>query len=184
MAVIFGVVCVCLTIRQNVWCWPTGLVQVILFIYIFYEVRLYSDLILHVIYVGLSIYGWVHWVKGGQGGQPLPVTRMTRLEGNGWLASVLVGAALWGAIMAAWTNAAAPYPDSFTTVASLAAQWLMARKKLESWLFWISVDVVAIGVYVYKALYLTAGLYAVFLVLACLGYTSWRKAFITRQAQA
>ena len=65
VAVVFGVACVWLTIRQSIWCWPTGLVQVFLYIFIFYEVKLYSDLILHVIYVGLQIYGWQHWLRGG-----------------------------------------------------------------------------------------------------------------------
>ena len=79
--------------------------------------------------------------------------------------------------MKSFTDAAVPYADAFTTVTSLVAQWLMARKRLESWWFWIAVDVVAIGVYFYKQLYLTTGLYAVFLVLATIGFFAWRKGF-------
>jgi len=93
----------------------------------------------------------------------------------GWLLLGLAGTAVWGFLMNRYTDAAAPYPDAFTTVMSLIAQWLMARKKLESWGFWIAVDVVAIGVYFYKDLYMTAGLYAVFLVLATIGFFEWRK---------
>lgn len=77
--------------------------------------------------------------------------------------------------MATYTDAAAPYADAYVVVTSLIAQWLMARKKIESWFFWISVDVVAIGVYLYKSLYVTTGLYSVFLFMAITGYFAWRK---------
>lgn len=177
-AVVFGFLCVVLTIRQNIWCWPTGLVQVVLYIVIFYEVRLYSDLILHVIYVGLSLYGWYHWLHGGRDHGALVVTRLSPGARALWVGVVLLGTLGWGYGMATCTDAALPYGDAFTTVASLAAQWLMARKRLESWLFWIAVDVVAIGIYWVKDLQLTAGLYAAFLVLAVLGLFEWRRAYL------
>jgi nicotinamide mononucleotide transporter len=177
IAVLFGLACVLLTIRQNIWCWPTGLVQVLLFIVIFYRVRLYSDLILHVIYVFMQIYGWYYWLHGSEARNRLPVTRMRPLILAGWILTAVAGTMLWGYLMARYTNAAAPLADAFTTVASLIAQWLMARKKLESWCFWISVDIVAIGIYLYKDLYLTTGLYAVFFVLATIGFFEWRKSY-------
>jgi len=79
--------------------------------------------------------------------------------------------------MQRFTDASLPYPDAFTTVASLFAQWLLARKKLESWYFWIAVDIVAIVVYWYKQLYLTTGLYAIFLVLAIIGFFTWKNSY-------
>ena len=79
--------------------------------------------------------------------------------------------------MKKYLGAAAPYADAFTTVASIIATYLMAKKRLECWIFWITVDVVAIGVYLYKDLLITSGLYAVFLVLATLGYRQWRKSY-------
>lgn len=174
-AAVFGLICVWLTIRQNIWCWPTGLIQVVLYIFIFYHVKLYSDLILHVVYVVLQIYGWYHWLHGGQSRGGLPVSTLTYRAKIAWLFVVIAGAAAWGYLMATFTDAAIPYGDAFTTVASLAAQWLMARKRIESWFFWIAVDVVAIGIYWYKNLVLTAGLYAVFLVLATIGLLAWRQ---------
>ncbi len=167
--------------RQNIWCWPTGLVQVSLYIVIFYQVKLYSDLILHVIYVFLQIYGWHHWLKGGRERDMLPVSILARQALVAWLLVVATGTVGWGYLMATHTDAAVPYGDAFTTVASLVAQWLMARKRLESWLFWISVDVIAIGIYAYKQLYLTSGLYAVFLVLATLGWFAWRRSWLDQQ---
>jgi nicotinamide mononucleotide transporter len=175
IAVVFGLICVWLTIRQNIWCWPTGLVQVALYIIIFYRVKLYSDLILHVIYVVMQIYGWYHWLHGGKNQGLLPVSILPSAARLVWPSVAIVGTVVWGYLMATFTDASVPYGDAFTTVASLIAQWLMARKRLESWFFWISVDVVAIGIYWYKGLILTSGLYAVFLVLATMGLFAWRK---------
>jgi nicotinamide mononucleotide transporter len=178
VAVFFGFLCVWLTIKENIWCWPAGLVQVTLFIYIFYEVKLYSDLILHVIYVFVQFYGWYHWLYGGRDRGPLAVTRLGRRGQLGWPALVVFGFLLWGYLMASHTDAALPYADAFTTVASLVAQWLMARKKLESWLFWILVDLVAIGIYWSKGLYMTSGLYLAFLIMATIGFLVWRNSWL------
>ncbi|MBN1911163.1 MAG: nicotinamide mononucleotide transporter [Pirellulales bacterium] len=178
-AVFFGLLCVWLTVRQNILCWPTGLVQVVLYLVIFYRVKLYSDLILHVIYVVLQVYGWYHWLHGGKDRNNLPVSRLGKTATLVWSVIGISGTVVWGYTMASLTDAAIPYGDAFTTVTSLIAQWLMARKRLESWLFWIAVDVIAIGIYFQKDLLLTSGLYTVFLVLATLGYITWRKSLNT-----
>lgn len=175
IAVLFGLLCVWLTIRQSVWCWPAGLVQVALYIYIFYSVKLYSDVILHVVYVGLQIYGWHHWLHGSSGRSPLPVTRMPSAVTAVWIAIVVVGTVVWGYGMGSMTDASVPYGDAFTTATSLCAQWLMARKRLESWLFWIAVDVAAVAIYFYKGLLLTSVLYGVFFFMALVGFVCWRR---------
>ena len=184
IAAVCGLLCVWLTVRQNVLCWPTGLVQVVLYIGVFYQARLYSDLILHVVYVIMQVYGWYHWIHGGRERTELKVTI---LPIPALLAWILIGAAAtvpWGYSMATYTDAAAPYADAFIAATSLIAQWLMARKKLESWQFWIAVDIVAIAVYFYKDLYITTGLYSVFLVLAVLGYFQWRKTIAPQSVPA
>jgi len=175
IAVVCGLLCVWLTIRQNIWCWPIGLIQVALYIVIFYQVKLYSDLVLHVVYVALQVYGWWHWLHGGRDRGQLQVSSLSLRGFAGWIALLLVGTFMWGWGMASLTDASVPYWDAFTTVASLIAQWLMTRKRLESWIFWIAVDIVAIGVYAYKSLLLTSGLYAVFLVMAIMGLLAWRR---------
>lgn len=175
VAVVFGVICVVLTVRRNIWCWPTGLVQVVLFIVIFYQAKLYSDLILHVVYVVMQFYGWHQWLHGSETRGVLPVSVLNKPSRVAWPLVVVGGTVGWGFVMAKYTDASVPYGDAFTTVASLVAQWLLAKKKLESWLFWIAVDVIAIGIYFYKELYLTSGLYAVFLVLATIGFFAWRQ---------
>jgi nicotinamide mononucleotide transporter len=178
IAVVFGFVCVWLTVKENIYCWPTGLIQVILYIFIFYHVQLYSDLILQIIYVIMQIYGWYHWLHGGKNKTELSVSRLKYTELYGWIFSGIIISGIWGYLMRTYTNAAAPYCDAFIAAMSLIAQWLMARKKLESWFFWIAIDVMAVGVYFYKQLYMTTGLYFVFFILAITGFIEWRKTFV------
>jgi len=182
VAVVFGVCAVALTIRQSLWCWPAGLVQVSLYVYVFYEARLYSDMVLHVIYVMLQIYGWYHW-RHGASGKTLPVSRLSAVEAAGWTAVIVVTAVIWGEGMIRYTNAAAPRADAFIAAASLVAQYLLAIKKIENWIIWIVVDIVAIAVYWSRDLQLTTGLYAIFLVLCVLGLIEWRRSYVRTDAE-
>jgi len=181
VAVAFGIAGVALTVRQNPWCWPLGIVNVSLFALLFWRARLYADAGLQLVYVGLCVYGWWAWVRGarggeGQGSAPLAVSRVTSrtalaLGGLGVLVALVLGATLKRA-----TDGDLPYWDAGTTAFSLVAQWMQARKWLENWALWIAVDLVYVGMYVAKGLALTAGLYAVFVLLAVLGHREWSKA--------
>jgi len=180
IATIFGLLCVYLTVKQNNWCWPTGLVQVILYTYIFYSVKLYSDSILQVIYIPMQIYGWYYWLHGGKDKKEAPVTKIT-YKFWAYMILFITGLTLaWGTMMGKYFGAACPIPDAFIVMTSLFAQWLLSKKKLEAWYLWIAVDIVAIGVYFYKHLYITTGLYTVFLVLAISGLIAWRRSYIRR----
>ncbi|MEQ8819305.1 MAG: nicotinamide riboside transporter PnuC [Sumerlaeia bacterium] len=181
-ATIFGLLCVWLTIRQNIWCWPTGLAMVVLYVYIFWNAKLYSDMGLQVIYIGLQIYGWWFWLHGGRDRGRAPVRIIPAAWMAGWIGTGLVGMVLLGTVMSRTTDASLPYWDAATTVLSLIAQWLMGRKVLQSWLFWIAVDVLAIGIYLVKGLHQTSVLYAVFLVMATLGFFAWRRAMASGEA--
>jgi nicotinamide mononucleotide transporter len=172
-AVVFGLLSVAFTIRQSIWCWPTGLVNVILYVAIFYQARLYSDVVLQLIYVPLQLYGWWHWLRGRQTQNELPVTRLTPAAMAIWAAVAAILIAADGFIMHRYFNAALPWWDAAIAVLSLIAQYLLARKVLENWLIWIAVDILALGVYATKGLYLTTGLYGVYLVLASLGLVAW-----------
>jgi nicotinamide mononucleotide transporter len=177
VATAFGLACVLATIWQKIWCWPAGLVQVLLYIFVFYQVRLYSDMGLHVIYVGLQIYGWYNWLHGGKLERELEVSRLTWPTFLLWgVAGGAVTSGL-GYVMTTYTDASLPYGDAATTILSLIAQFLTAKKKLESWVFWIAVDVLAVGIYLAKELYPTAILYSLFLVLATTGLFAWRKSY-------
>jgi len=175
IASVMGLLSVWLTVRQNIWCWPAGLVMVLLYAWIFAAAKLYSDAGLQVVYVVLSVYGWIHWARGGPRDNGLPVTVLSDRSRALWAAATLAAAAALGTATSAWTDASMPYADALITCMSLTAQWLLARKKVESWWLWIAVDVLAVGVFLHKGLYVTSGLYAVFLVLAALGLRSWTR---------
>ncbi len=174
IAAVLGLISVALTVRQHIFCWPTGLAMVLLYIHVFYEAKLYSDMLLQVVFVVLQIYGWYAWLHGGRDRSPLAVTRLRPLHGVCWLVAGAVGTSLLGSAMSAWTDASYPFLDAGITVASLIAQWLMARKFLESWLVWIAVDIASIGLFSVKSLYPTLVLYCIFLVMAVWGWWSWR----------
>ena len=175
LAVVFGIVSVFLSVRENIWSWPTAIVNVTLYIFVFYRARLYADMGLQVVYIAISVYGWYEWLHGGEDKSELAVSRVTPRLAATLAAIGLASAAVLGTLLARMTNAALPYLDSTTTATSLIAQWMMARKILENWLVWVAVDVVYIGMFLFKSLRLTALLYAVFLLLSAAGYVRWRR---------
>ena len=181
LAVVFGIVSVYLSTREHIWSWPTALVNVGLYFVVFYEAKLYADMGLQVVYFGLSLYGWYEWLYGGANRTELHVSRTTRPLGVRLLIIGIVCAAVLGTLLARFTDAALPYVDSATTSTSLVAQWMMTRKILENWAVWMAVDVVYVGMFIYKHLYLTAGLYTVFFVLAVMGYVQWKRSLAERR---
>jgi nicotinamide mononucleotide transporter len=175
VAALFGFVCGYLTIIQNIWCWPTGIVQVILYIFVFYSARLYSDMILQIIFIFVQGYGWYFWVYGPKVEDRVPVVPLSRSRSLLWGAVAIAGSGGLGFLMKTHTNADFAYLDATTTVLSLIAQYLQGIKILQSWLIWIVVDVLAIGIYYAKGLYPTLILYIVYLGMATAGYFTWKK---------
>ncbi|MBD2722923.1 nicotinamide riboside transporter PnuC [Hymenobacter armeniacus] len=173
-AVVTGAACVWLAARNSIWNFPVGVVNGILYLVVFWQSRLYSDAGLQLAFIALLIYGWVKWLRKATGPE-LPITRTPRRLAV-WLgvAGVLY-AGVAGVLLVTYTNAALPYWDSTTTAISLVAQLLLSRRHLENWLLWIGVDVAYVGMYWHRDLYLTSGLYVVFLGLAAYGYWQWRR---------
>ncbi|MEO8193558.1 MAG: nicotinamide riboside transporter PnuC, partial [Gemmatimonadales bacterium] len=134
VAAVFGVVSVFLSVRQNIWSWPTAIVNVGLYIVVFYESKLYADTGLQVVYVVLNAYGWYHWLYGGKNRTELPVTRTSGRLGLLLMAIAAASTALIGAFLSSRTDAALPWVDAATTSTSLVAQWMMTRKLLENWI--------------------------------------------------
>lgn len=175
VAVLFGIVSVYLSTRQNILSWPTAIVNVSLFFALFYRAGLYSDTGLQVVYFALSVYGWYEWLYGGAGRTVLAVSRTKRRT---WVVLLGLGVVTWvvlSTITARLPGTALPRLDAATTTISLIAQWMMTRKLLENWLLWVGVDVVYVGMFIYKGLYLTAFNYAVYLVIAAFGYFAWKR---------
>lgn len=169
-----GGICVWLVVRQHLWNWPVGLANNVLFFVLFLRSRLFADMGLQVVFFALGVYGWVNWIYGGENRTRLRVTRTTTME---WLIlgiTITAGTFALREILLA-VNGAAPFWDSLTTVLSLAAQYLLCRKRFENWFLWIAADVIYIPLYVSRALPLTAVLYAVFLVMCLIGVGEWKR---------
>jgi nicotinamide mononucleotide transporter len=173
--VAFGVVAVWLTVRENVWCWPLGIVNVVLSAVVFAQAKLYADMGLQVVYVALCLYGWWAWLHGGAGEGPLVVSRTPGAAGAALAAGGAAFAGALGHFLRSQTDASLPFLDASTASFSLVAQWMQTRKWIESWVVWIVVDAVYVGMYVVKGLFLMAGLYGVFLALAVAGLVAWRR---------
>jgi len=173
-AAALGVIAVWLTVRQNPWCWPIGLVMVSLYSWVFFEVKLYSDMLLQVIYAALQLYGWWQWTRAGTERQGRQVSQLKGPAIASGLAIGALGSLLLGAAMAHWTDAAQPWLDAALTGFSLVAQVWMAQKRVQCWPLWITLDVIFVGLFIYKGMYLTAGLYGLFTVIAVEGWREWR----------
>lgn len=169
-----GALCVWLTVRQSTWNFPIGLLNVATFSVVFFENKLYADAGLQLIYFVLTLLGWYLWVFGGENKTKLKVSRATTRELAIVAATVAVLTfGLWR-ILSHWGGSAS-FWDALTASISLGAQWLLNRKKLESWWLWIIVDIIYVPLYLYKALYLTALLYLIFVCMAVVGYREWKN---------
>ena len=175
LAALAGLISVYLLTRQNIWAWPSGLISGAAAAIVFYDSFLYSDMLLHVYYIAMNIYGWIHWSRKSADAPELPVTTLPVWHTLKWVVIALMGTVVWGLTMSLNTDAAFPYGDAFTTVASLVAMWLMAQKRLENWVFWFFIDVVAITIYALKGLYWFSGQYFIFLILCVMGYRDWKR---------
>ena len=166
-----------LTIRRNILCWPVGIASVTLFGLVFFDARLYSDLLLQGVYVGLQAYGWHAWLHGAPGRAVLAIRRLAPIDY--WRAPLLIVAiaTILGSVMRIATDASLPYVDATATALSLVAQWLQARKVLEGWIVFIAANLVFIGIYATKGLYITIGLFVVLTGMAIAGYLAWRAAY-------
>lgn len=171
-----GALCVWLLVRQNIWNWPIGIANNLLFIALFYRSGLYADMGLQAFYICIGIYGWRNWLKGGQDHSTLPVRRVPWRWGLALAAFVALATLGIAWVLRRWTNSTVPVLDSLITALSLAAQFMMARKWIENWGVWILANFLSVGLLIFKGLYLTSGLYAVFQVLCVMGLVEWLKA--------
>ena len=160
--------------QQKPAAWPTGLVMVLMYIWIFYDARLYSEMLLQMVYVVMQGYGWWQWLRGGKQQQGLVVSSLgTPGIGQGLLIGTCITLAL-GLTMSQYTDANLPWLDASLTGFSLVAQYWMAKKRLQCWLLWMVLDVIYVGMFVTAGLYLTAVLYLFFTALAVHGWREWR----------
>ena len=184
-ATILGILGVWLMIRESLWAFPVGLVQVCLSAWVFFEARLYADMGLQAVFFAVLAYGWWHWTHpDGHARGELPVSGLSLRGRLGSISAGLVCTALWGWCLSRYTDAAMPYRDAFITAFSIVAQWLQARKKLENWHAWILVNATAAPVYWLNGLYWFAFLYTLFLFMALGGFIEWRRSALRASSGA
>jgi nicotinamide mononucleotide transporter len=179
IAVLTGLLCVWLNIRQNIWTWPVAIISSLLFAVVFFDDRLYTTMLLQGLFVGISIYGWRAWLTGGPEGGTLLVTRLRPVVGLILLVLALTGTTGFALLLKYLTGSPFPLTEGLTTTLSVIASWMAARKILESWLVWIVTDAIYVGLFIATELYLTLLLYVLFLGLATTGYLAWRTSYLS-----
>ncbi len=175
IASILGVAGVYLTAKQKIWCWPVGLVNVALSLYVFFIAKLYADVVLQVFYLVMTLYGWYNWIFGGEKKFELPVRNIKAKE---FLIMFIAGmclSVLVGYLFATYTDASFPYWDSLLTVWGIIGTYAMGKKIIEHWIMWIVIDINCTILYFIKHLYAFAPLYFIFTALAVYGYYTWKK---------
>ncbi|MDI9355596.1 MAG: nicotinamide riboside transporter PnuC [Chitinophagaceae bacterium] len=175
-AVFFGVISVWFAKKKNVYVYPTGLINTSIYVYICFSAKLYADMTINMYYVVMSIYGWVLWSKKTQRQNgTLAITHNTKIENIKSIFFAFISFVLLFFILEKYTDSDVPFLDSITTSLFFVAMWLMAKKKIEHWIFWIVGDIIVIPLFFYKELYFTSFQYIIFTCIAFLGLWEWRK---------
>ncbi|RYE04610.1 MAG: nicotinamide riboside transporter PnuC [Sphingobacteriaceae bacterium] len=184
IGVITGILCVYLAAKNIIWNWPFAIISVAVYIVIFFEAKLYADMGLQFYFLAMNSYGWYFWSRKPKTEAKVPVVKITRREIILSVFGIVLFTAVLGFLLKKGTDAAFPFIDSFCTACSLIAQVFLARKVLENWLIWVFVDAIYVIVYAAKHLHLTAGMYALYFVIAALGYRDWRRDYQLQKAES
>lgn len=174
---------VMLVARRNVWNYPFALAAVSVYAVVFYDARLYSDMALQGFFFALNLYGWTNWLRA-RGDSGVPVTWMAARDRWLWGVATVAAWLAWSLGMHRFTDAAAPWADGAIAMASIAAQWLLARRRVESWWLWILVDLIAVPLFAWRGLYATSAVYVLLLGISMAGLLEWRRAAARGEAPA
>jgi nicotinamide mononucleotide transporter len=170
-----GVVSVWLAVREKVWSWPIGILNSLSFLVLFYLAGLYANSMLQILYLVLCIVGWRNWLVGGAGATALAIQRVTRLQAAKFALLTVVGAAVFTALLARFTDSEVPFWDGLTVALSMTATYMLACKLVENWLVWIVADLIYVPLYASQGLYLTSAVYLLFLAMCIVGLLRWRR---------
>ena len=174
-AALLGVINVLLVVRRSVWNYPFGIAMVALYFFVFWEAKLYSDALLQIFFFLIQLYGWWAWLRADRVDHGVAVGWLTTGARLRWLAGTAVAIIIWGMGMARFTDAVAPFADATVAGLSVSAQVLQSLRKVESWVLWVTVDILAVGLFAWRGLQVTSALYGLFLILAVLGLVEWRR---------
>ena len=175
IAVGLAVAYLVLAIRQNIWCWVCAAISTGIYVALFLDARLYMESVLNAFYFAMAIYGWISWRQGGERQTELPVVCWPSSRHGKALAIIVTSSLLTGWCLSRWTDAVYPYVDSMTTFAAIWATFLVARKVLENWWYWLLIDSASIFIYWDRELQLTSVLFLVYVCMIPVGYLSWRR---------
>lgn len=180
-AVVFAMAYLLLAVRENVLCWLFAFLSTAIYTVLFWDVSLLMESALNVYYMAMAVYGWHQWTRGGaeDGGDSnaLAIQTMSSRQHALVIAAIAILVFVSGYLLSEHSSAAWPYVDSFTTWASVITTYLVARKYLQNWLYWIVIDTASIPLYIDRGLNLTALLFVAYVVIATLGYFKWREHF-------
>ena len=175
IAVVFTLLCTWLAVKKHILNWLMGIIGVAFYLILFYQVKLYADMFLQIIFIAQGIYGWYNWYNKKEEAKEIEVSYLTNSQRFLYGTIILIAAATWSFLLIKYTNASTPYVDAFVATTSLVANWLMAKKKIENWILWILADIIYILLFRYKELVLSSGIYVVFLILSVKGFIDWSK---------
>ncbi len=174
MAVLMAIGYLLLAIRENIWCWACAGVSTAIYVWLFLDAKLYMESGLNAFYFAMAIYGWFIWRTGRTDGHERPVVVWPAKIHAGAIVAI-VGISLGSGYLLSRTNAAFPYIDSFTTWGAIWATFLVARKVLENWWYWLVIDAASIFIYWARDLELTAGLFVLYVIMIPFGIVSWTR---------
>lgn len=177
LAVLTAIAYLLLAIRQNIWCWPAAAISTACYVWLFIDARLYMESLLNAFYLAMAFYGWYAWTQGGGRDHRLPVVSWPLAVHAIALAAIFAFAGGSGFLLERYSDAAFPYIDSLTTWAAIWTTFLVARKVLENWWYWLVIDAVSVAIYWVRDLPLTAMLFVVYLLMIPFGLWSWTKSY-------
>ncbi|HWU91738.1 MAG TPA: nicotinamide riboside transporter PnuC [Sphingomicrobium sp.] len=183
LAALLGIVNVALVARRSIWNYPPGIAMVALYFFVFFQAKLYSDALLQIFFLVIQLYGWWNWLRSPRRDDGVAVEWMAPRQRIAWLCGTVAFALCWGLLMRAYTDAAAPLIDANIAGFSVAAQLLLSLRRVENWILWVGVDLVAVALFAWRGLAITAGLYAVFLCMSAIGLVSWIRRASPRVAR-
>jgi nicotinamide mononucleotide transporter len=182
IAVVAAVAYLLLAIRQNIWCWPCAGISTAIYVYLFYDAKLYMESALNLFYFGMAAYGWAVWYLGRSGDEELPVSVWKPQVHARAVVAIVAVSMLSGYLLATSSDAAYPYVDSMTTFGAIWATFLVARKILENWWYWLVIDAASVVIYWSRDLELTALLFVVYVVMIPFGMIAWRRSWLEQAA--
>lgn len=182
-AVFFGLLSVWFAKKENLLVYPTGIISVLIYVYICFFAGLYADMGINFFFFIMSVYGWYNWTRKDQADNFIPITKNSVGQHFLSIAGAIAFFFVLQFVLKNYTDSTVPNWDSLTTAIFIIGMWLMALKKIENWIFWIVGDVISIPLYFHKGLVLTSFQFTVFLVIAILGYLEWRKKLNERHQQ-